>query len=680
MKKPVLLLAVAFLYFASPTPTWDFDEQLDQYFINKTEEIERITSQQLANISDWEAYHRHSRRQLQDMLGLLPWPKKSSLRAKITGTVEHNDFIVQKIHFQSMPGLYVTGNLYLPKKIEQPLPAIIYVCGHATVKKDGYNFGAKVHYQHHPAWFARHGYICLIIDTLQLGEIEGIHHGLHRYDRLWWLSRGFTPAGVEAWNGIRAIDYLISRPEVDRQHIGVTGRSGGGVTSWWIAALDDRITAAVPVAGITDMRNHIIDGCIEGHCDCMFMFNHHRWDFAKVVSLVAPRPTLLSNTDRDPIFPLDGVYRIYREVRPIYESHNAADHFALHVTAGGHQDVQELRIHAFRWFDRHLKNRDELIRKPAERFFTPEELRVFESLPNDEINTKIDRLFIGSAPSLEVALNDQDVPRVKMKWRQDLDTVFSFWPANDSVFPLTLLNSSTHKNLNLYTYRLSSDDYTTLPVFHFENPHGKFSSKIKIIVIDDRNWSDWGGIMAVVDPGNQLWETLSPLTPERSKAWQLISQHKHLYLIVRRGTGPARFTGDKFKQTQIRKRFYLLGETLDGMQTWDLRQAINAIVADIPERNPILSVEAQGTTAGQLLYASLYHDSSLELVLDGLPTSHMPNGPHYPRILKYLDIPAALLLASEKHEISIKGENNHKWDEIQDIFMQFTDTKLKVLD
>ena len=142
--------------------------------------------------------------------------------------------MVENLHFQSQPGLYVTGNLYRPKKIEGKLPAILYLCGHGGVKKDGVSYGNKVHYQHHGAWFARHGYVCLTIDSLQLGEIEGIHHGTYQYDMWWWLNRGYTPAGVEAWNCIRALDYLQSRADVDPEKLGVTGRSGGGAYSWWI--------------------------------------------------------------------------------------------------------------------------------------------------------------------------------------------------------------------------------------------------------------------------------------------------------------------------------------------------------------------------------------------------------------------------------------------------------------
>ena len=71
-------------------------------------------------------------------------------------------------------------------------------------------------------WFATHGFACLIIDTLQLGEIAGTHHGTYRYDRWWWQSRGYSPAAIECWNGIRALDYLQERPEIDRDRLAVT--------------------------------------------------------------------------------------------------------------------------------------------------------------------------------------------------------------------------------------------------------------------------------------------------------------------------------------------------------------------------------------------------------------------------------------------------------------------------
>ena len=97
---------------------------------------------------------------------------------------------------------------------------------------------------------------------------------------------GYTPAGIECWNGMRALDYLETRKEVDAKRLGVTGRSGGGATSWWIAAADDRPQCIVPVAGLADLYAHVVegvsprfrDGVISGHCDCMYFVNTYRWD------------------------------------------------------------------------------------------------------------------------------------------------------------------------------------------------------------------------------------------------------------------------------------------------------------------------------------------------------------------------------------------------------------------
>ena len=224
------------------------DRMFARYFENETKRLAKADLAEIRTLGDWNEKKNEYRRQLRELLGLDPLPKRTPLQVKITGTVQHDEFEVRKLHYQSSPGLYVTGNLYVPKKLTAPAPAILYVCGHGRVQIDGVNYGNKTHYQHHGAWFARNGYVCLTIDTIQLGELEGIHHGTYRHRMWWWNSRGYTPAGVEAWNGIRAIDLLESLDFVDKNRIGVTGRSGGGAYSWWIATLDERIKAAAPVA------------------------------------------------------------------------------------------------------------------------------------------------------------------------------------------------------------------------------------------------------------------------------------------------------------------------------------------------------------------------------------------------------------------------------------------------
>ncbi|MEZ5301380.1 MAG: hypothetical protein R3F11_12115 [Verrucomicrobiales bacterium] len=132
----------------------------------------------------------------------------------------------------------------------------------------------------------------------------------------------------------------------------MTGRSGGGAYSWWITALDDRIKASVPVAGITNLHNHVVDGCVEGHCDCMFVVNTYRWDYARVAALAAPRPLLIANSDKDSIFPLDGVVDVYNDARDLYK--RSARKIGSGCTSPVHSDATAA-LGAFHWLNRHLR-------------------------------------------------------------------------------------------------------------------------------------------------------------------------------------------------------------------------------------------------------------------------------------------------------------------------------------
>ena len=441
------------------------DAMLYDYFQAETAKLRDRCLTDVKSLDDWQAKRKVYREQLFEMLGLKPLPEKTDLKPVVTGKVEHEQFTVENIHYQSRPGLYVTANLYIPKGLEKPAPAILYVCGHALVKKDGVSLGNKTAYQHHAAWFARHGYVCLVIDSLQLGEIEGIHHGTYRYKMWWWNSRGYTPAGVEAWNCIRALDYLQTRKEVDANRFGVTGRSGGGAYSWWISALDDRIKVAVPVAGITDLQNHVVDGCVEGHCDCMYIVNTFGWDYPLVAALVAPRPLLISNSDKDTIFPLDGVIRLHEKVRNIYHLYGAEKNLGLNITEGPHEDTQELRIHAFVWFNRFLKDDSALIDKPTVPFFEPEQLRVFKELPADEINTKIHESFV---PKNQQSLVPQSAEQRRALLTALREKSFGGWPTQEQAGPLNVRQVFSAERHGI---RLSAIDFTSQPAaFIFSTP------------------------------------------------------------------------------------------------------------------------------------------------------------------------------------------------------------------
>ncbi len=650
----LLILSGSLLNAADPpAPDTTFgDSLLQQFFRNRTTQLADECLSEVATLNDWKARKDGYRQQLFNMLGLDPLPERTPLQPVITGAIDHPDFVVEKLHFQSLPGLYVTGNLYRPREISQPLPAILYVCGHAVVKSGKISFGNKAGYQHHGAWFARNGYVCLTIDTIQLGEIEGLHHGTHRQGMWWWHSRGYTPAGVEAWNCIRALDYLQSRPEVDGERIGVTGRSGGGAYSWWIAALDERIKVAVPVAGITSMQNHIVDNCIKGHCDCMFMVNSYRWDFPLLASLIAPRPLLLSNTDKDPIFPVDGVYDVYRKTRRIYDLHKAGGNFGLHITEGGHKDTPELRAHAFVWFDRFLKQEKDqtLLDLRASKLFPPEELKVFETLPDDERVTTVHEWFVPLPETPAVPKDETEWAALKDRWLTALRTqVLDECPSLPA--PCEPAAEFRSEGVTLNRYRLFTDGVYPLDLYTARGP--KAGQSVRLEILDQPGYERFAATLSAA--ASDLVRGATP-TDEGRAAWQELREELRESDQVRawfvpRGIGPTEWSRTPQTRVHILRSFALLGLTADEVQTYDTVQALRAI-RGLPGRSPALTdvpltLVGEGAAAGWALYAAVLNSDVQQLDLTGLPATH-DDGPIYLNVRRYLDIPEALALAAEQ--------------------------------
>ncbi len=661
------LVVLVVLTAAAPAlePTTRGDRLRDNYF---RKEVDRIAASSLAGFktrADWERQRPELHRQFLDMLGLWPLPPRTDLKPVITGTLDAERFTVEKLHFQSLPGLYVSANLYLPKKATGPLPAILYVCGHGSTIIDKVSYGNKIGYQHHPAWFAENGYVCLIVDTLQLGEIQGLHHGTYRYGMWWWQTLGYTPAGIECWNAMRALDYLETRPEVDRRRLGVTGRSGGGATSWWLGAADERVKCIIPVAGIADLKAHVCDGApgrlkdgvISGHCDCMYFVNTYRWDFDKVMALCAPRPLLLGNSDADDIFPVPGYRRLADKVRRIYDLYGAGDRFALLETAGPHKDTPELRLGAFRWMNRWLKNDTSAITDPMRPKFTPRQLRVFDRYPEDAVNASIHETFRKPA-----RIELPQVPAVAKTWwageaPQLLQTlrrqVFAGWPAKPPPLNARPAEDVRHNGLRLRAYDFVSEDEVELRLFLLTAEKVEKPSLLVLTAVDEAGWQEMIGEMG---PAFQKALQLTDAPKLDEKRFQqnrrvLEFQKWAFATIAPRGTGPTRWStqgpdGKSF-DNQIRRRFALLGQTLDGQRVWDVRRAVSCLRTLGDLKNVPLWLQGKGDMAGIVLYAALFEPDVARLDLWHPPASHQ-QGPIFLNVRRILDMPQALALAFPK--------------------------------
>lgn len=626
---------------------WNGDALLSQFFQTETAKINDNCMKDVQTLEDWQRKRPEYVRQLKEMLGLPPIPIREEMHAQITQTTTRDGVVAEALHFQSLPGLYVTGTLFRPEKQSKPLPAILYVCGHGRLKENGISYGNKATYQHHGVWFAKHGYVCLMIDTIQLGEIEGLHHGTYREEMWWWHNQGYTPAGVEACNGIRAIDYLQTRPEVDAERIGITGRSGGGAYSWWIAALDERIKVAVPVAGITSMQNHIVDGCIEGHCDCMYMVNTYAWDFPLLAALVAPRPLLISNTDKDRIFPLDGVVDVYSKTRRIYELHDAVKHVGLNIAEGPHKDTQELRINAFHWFNRFLKDEDPLISTPAEKIFTPQEQKVFQELPEDEVVTSIQDSFVKLAdkrlPQTQIELDQLQksvIERLKTTTFRNVDL--------DANPELKELGAWRNGQTELILMSYDSDDVYELPIYILKSSPDVTLNDIELVVCDHKKWVRLRNALSAGFPD------CPTLSPDSEEIWSetalntvlKIEQNLCLAYCVPRGVGPTAWNATPKAEIHIKRRMALLGHTVDSLRTYDVIQCLKALRSFSPEQ---MRLNAYGEATHWALMASILSSVPHEVELHDMDTD-LQNGPYLLQVSQHLTKEQALLIGMNRAE------------------------------
>jgi hypothetical protein len=679
------MLLVASLTAGADGPAEDTtrgDRMLDAYFRRQVERIAGAARADVKNRADWEKKRPALRRQFLEMMGLWPPPPRTELQPTVTGKVDAPHFTVEKLHFQSSPGLYVSANLYVPKQAKLPAPAILYLCGHGPTIVDGVSYGNKVTYQHHPAWFAENGYVCLIVDTLELGEIQGVHHGTYNLGMWWWQTLGYTPAGIECWNAMRALDYLESRKEVDPKRLGVTGRSGGGATSWWLAAADDRVQCIVPVASIGDLHAHLVEGAVmryrhgvlPGHCDCMYLVNTHRWDFTQVAALCAPRPLLLANSDADAIFPVAGYRRMAAKVRRIYELYGAGDKFALLETSGPHKDTPELRRGAYLWMNRWLKpDTSEFTEKEATRF-SPPQLKVFDRFPDDARNAAIHESFIRPVhPELP------RVPEVTRAWwpgqRQEWmlalrERVFGGWPHTAPPLQTHLAADIHHEGVRLRAVDFTSEEEVELRLWLLTAEKTDRLSQIILSAVDEAGWQEWTQSLG---PAFQdaLQEPHAPkFEPTRfDQNRRACECYKWGFAIIApRGVGPTRWADQETIDAQvvpkqIRRRFALIGQTLDGQRVWDVRRAVSALRGVEEAKGVPLSLQGKGDMAGIALYAALFEPDISRLDLYGLPATHR-KGPTFLNVCRVLDMPQAVALALPRDvRLYVKDEEQARvWD------------------
>ncbi len=577
-------------------------------------EAQRITDHALTDYTDAEAWRKllpDRRRQFFDMMGLETLPpieQRTPPVVQVTGVVERPNYRIEKLVYESLPWLFVTANLYIPKDVPsrgstEKLPGVLYVCGHASTQ--------KIHYQAHPRRFAELGFVCLAVDTVQYSEIPGYHHGCYREGWWHWYSKGYTPGGVELLNGIRGLDLLAQRPEVDASRLGVTGISGGGAVSWYVAAGDERIKVAAPICGTATLASHIADRTIDGHCDCMWWTNTSLWDLADIGALIAPRPLLIGSADRDDIFTIGSIRKVHHQLERLYGILDAKNNLHLVETPGGHSYHARSRTGIFSLFMKHLQGKE----------VPPEQVGDIDESPKAQEEESTLRVFVDgyTGESRNCVIQETFVPRAvlpKISDRADVERK-----------RLEVIHALREKTFHAFPASTPPLNVEFKQESHFDN--GTLCCRFSYTTEED--WRLHGEFQKPNKASSPAPTMVALRSPEetRQETERFISgtpSHWARAIVEPRGTGDTAW-GQEL-QWHIRRASAWTGRTIASMRVWDTLRALEAIRTLEDVKREHIALVARGEMAAVALYAALLDGKVRTLLLQSPPaTQNAPSRP-----------------------------------------------------
>jgi cephalosporin-C deacetylase-like acetyl esterase len=334
-----------------------FPRMVQEFFVARENALHQQRLARLAALqtkADAEAYVRTVRAKIRESFG--PFPDKTPLNARVTKSSERDAYRIENILFESRPGFLVSANLYLPKGQRFPLPGVVGSCGHSA------NGKAIDTYQSFCQGLARLGYVVLIFDPIGQGErmqyvdgnwkpIRGTGTAEHNYAGIQQTLVDERFCTWRAWDAVRALDYLVSRKEVDTRHLGITGNSGGGTMTTWLCGLDDRWTMAAPSCFVTELRRNMeneLGADMEQIPPRALALGLDHEDF---LAALAPKPVIILAKEKD-YFDARGNEAAYERLKRLYRLLDAEDKVSYFIGPTYHGYSQENREAMYRWFNR----------------------------------------------------------------------------------------------------------------------------------------------------------------------------------------------------------------------------------------------------------------------------------------------------------------------------------------
>ncbi len=583
----------------SVTPDFDQSNNIRQYLCKAASDIDNNSLADVNNLQDWVAVRDQRYSEFIEMMGL---QDKSITGERLppkvtrTGVINKDGYRIEKLYYESSPGLYVPANLYIPEGIKKPMPAILYVCGHSHTQKH--------HYQAHAKNFVQNGFVCLIIETIQRGEVKGEHPGTLQQGLYNWYSRGYNPGGVEVWNGMRGIDLLCQLPEVDKNRIGVTGISGGGSQSWYLPAADARIKAAAAVAGAGSLEGQISQRTIDEHCDCMMPINTYLIDFPVIGALIAPRSFMIAQPSRDGYYSIEAVHDLYDKIKPVYSYYGKPQNLIMADAPGGHSygANEELRPKILSFFMKELMGKD----------ISPETIGPIDislELSNEELVA-----YVKGPPPDDRTVNIQDsfvkladLPKINSVEQLDLyrkkvedflmKKTFHAFPKQP--VPLDIRLEFRTDNFSKYgrqTYSFVSEEGWRLKFF-LQRSQSPDKSQPLLLVLKN--------------PNEEQWASASLTSGVRDKM--------NVAFFEARGVGETGWAPSL--QSHIRRSAAWTGRTVASMRVYDVLRCLEALrqIPGVDSDN--ISIAAQGEMAAIAPYAALLDGNVKSLILKNPPAT-----------------------------------------------------------
>ncbi|MEX2234804.1 MAG: alpha/beta hydrolase family protein [Cyclobacteriaceae bacterium] len=373
MKKNLLLLTIPLLLFTqrqlfgqAETSTAEFWQKANEGVPEHYQNWKYPDFEFPADVNTWKKVRTGVRQTLQKLLGEIP-ARPKQLKIKTVSRETMNGYVLEKLLIDNEVDGWIPAYLAIPTDVKGKVPVVLGMHGHSSSKDNIFGSDPATH-QNVLALLISNGYAVMAIDSYFNGERrgtgpaganemqrQGVDQELSQFKINLWFGRSLW--GMQLRDEQIALDYLVSRPEIDREKIGVEGMSMGATRAWWLAALDERVKVVVGVACFTRYQELIEQRELRAHGIYYFvpgMLSH--FDTEAVMGLIAPRPFLALTGDSDKGSPLSGMLVLEKKLDNVYSLYNKKENFkSIIYPKTGHLFTDDMKIEMLQWFEKYLK-------------------------------------------------------------------------------------------------------------------------------------------------------------------------------------------------------------------------------------------------------------------------------------------------------------------------------------